>query len=132
MALLHMDANVSDGVISSKEIAEIYELPVDLLGKVMQALARSGLVEAEHGAKGGYRLKCPLERISLGSVIEAIEGRTRLVKCQSDVDECLHQSACIVKEPLHELHMQLRDFMHGITLDQLRRQNKMHAVTSGI
>jgi len=122
MALLHMDASSSPGVISSKEIAELYDLPVDLLGKVMQAMARAELIEAEHGARGGYRLRYVLEKISLGSVIDAIEGSTPLVRCQHDAEDCVHHSSCIVKEPLQQLHIRLKDFINGISLDQLRRQ----------
>jgi len=128
MALLHMDATASPGVISSKEIAEMYELPVDLLGKVMQAMARADLIEAEHGSRGGYRLKHVLETISLGTVIEAIEGPTHLVRCQHDAENCLQFSSCIVKEPLHHLHVRLKDFINSITLDQLRRQEQVQVI----
>jgi len=121
MALLHMDASSSPRVISTKEIAELYDLPGDLLGKVMQAMARAELIEAEHGAKGGYRLRFTLEKISLGSVIDAIEGPSPLVRCQHDAEDCVHSTSCIVKEPLHLLHIRLKDFIHGISLDQLRR-----------
>jgi Rrf2 family protein len=122
MALLHMDATPSDQVVSSKGIAESHGLPVDLMSKVMQSLARAELIESVHGAKGGYRLAKRLEELSLGDVILAIEGPVHLVRCQHDADNCIQFQACSVREPLHALHAQLRDFINSVSLGQFRRK----------
>lgn len=127
MALLHMDATCSGEVVSTKDVAEACGTPAELLGKVMQAMARAGLIAAEHGSRGGYRLDKDLATVSLGQVIEAIEGPTPLVRCQQDADGCMQHSSCIVKEPLHDIHVRLQDFIHGITLDQLRRREQLQA-----
>ena len=44
IALLHIDARQDGGLVTAKEIAETYQLPAELLGKVLQSLAREGLV----------------------------------------------------------------------------------------
>ncbi|HMP88857.1 MAG TPA: Rrf2 family transcriptional regulator [Kiritimatiellia bacterium] len=122
MALLHMDATPSESVVSSKEIAEKCEFPVDLMGKVMQSLARGSLIEAVHGARGGYRLVRDLDTISLGDVIKAIEGPVHLVRCQHDAEDCHKYSNCMVREPLNQLRAQLDGFLHNISLGQFRKQ----------
>lgn len=121
IALLHLDASGSDSVVSSKELAERSSLSIDLMGKVMQSLARAGLITAEHGARGGYRLSRPLSAMTLGLVVEAIEGPTHLVPCQHDADQCIQFSSCIVKKPMQEIHTRLKGFMHGINLGELQR-----------
>jgi Rrf2 family protein len=128
MALLHMDANNVQAVVSSKELAETHGLPVDLLGKVMQALARAGLIDAVHGAHGGYRLSSGLSAISLGQVIQAIEGPIKLVRCQHEAEDCGQFAACNIRDPLMQLHARLQDFIYGISLDQLRRDKLQAAV----
>ncbi len=128
MALLHMEATAVPDVVSSKEIAEKHQLPVDLLGKVMQSMARFGLIDAVHGAHGGYRLSMPLDDISLGQVIEAVEGPVKLVRCQHDGDGCTHSPSCSVREPLRHLHAQLQDFIFGISLGQFRRDKMQVAI----
>jgi len=121
MALLHMDATPSDLVASSKDIAEQCGLPVDLMGKVMQSLARANMIDAVHGAKGGYRLVRDLNSISLGDVIEAIEGPVHLVRCQHDADDCHQFSTCMVRDPINQLRSQLQDFLQNISLGQFRK-----------
>ena len=121
MALLHMDANPSDTVVSSKEIAERCEFPVDLMGKVMQAMARGDLIEPVHGARGGYRLVRDLDTLSLGDVIRAIEGPVHLVRCQHDADDCNKFSTCVVREPINQLRAKLDEFLHNISLGQFRK-----------
>ena len=123
MALLHMDQADSSQVVSSKELAETYDLPVDLMGKLMQSLARQGFIEAIHGAKGGYRAKRLLEGISLGEVIEAIEGPVHLVKCQTESGECTHFPACSVRDPILKIHARLQTFIHGISLSALKHES---------
>lgn len=121
MALLHLDGSDEGSVYSSKEIAEQLGLPVDLLGKVMQALARAGLIEAIHGAHGGYRRIRSLKDMFLGEVIEAIEGPVHLVKCQQDADHCVQPAGCSLKEPLQELQESLREFIFAFSLARFSR-----------
>ncbi len=120
MALLHIDQVGRSDVVSSKEVADAYDLPGDLIGKVLQSLARSGLIEALHGAKGGYRINRSLAGISLGDVIRAIEGPVHLVKCQHDAADCHRVGTCIVRDPIGRIHIRLQSFMDGISLASLK------------
>jgi Rrf2 family protein len=121
MALLYVDAHRSSGVVSAKEISDAYALPADLLGKVMQSLARSGVIDAFHGARGGYRLTRDLNALSLGDVIEAIDGPVRLVQCQHEGDRCQQIPGCSLRAPIRELHAQLEDFLFNVSLSQFRK-----------
>ncbi len=55
IALKHLGAS-SRGSASAKEIADAYGIPLPLLSKVLQKLARAGFLRSEHGTNGGYRL----------------------------------------------------------------------------
>ncbi len=123
MALLHMDREERGLVVSSKELAETYGLPVDLMGKVMQSLARHGFIEAIHGAKGGYRARRVLDDITLGEVIEAIEGPVHLVKCQVEPAECDRYAGCSMRDPIRHIQSRIKTFFHGITLAALRQDS---------
>jgi Rrf2 family cysteine metabolism transcriptional repressor len=41
-------------IVNTKEIAEEHYIPVELLAKVLQTLAKHGIVESQNGPKGGY------------------------------------------------------------------------------
>ena len=61
MALQHIASNqygdvAQARVVNTKEIAEEYHIPVELLAKVLQTLSKSGIIESHNGPKGGYLL----------------------------------------------------------------------------
>lgn len=129
MAILHMAGTPSGELCTSKGIAERYSIPPELMGKVLQALARASIVASSPGVHGGYRLAKPIERVTLGMVIEAIEGPMILANCQHDPDSCDQYSMCSIREPVQQLHAQLVGFIHAISLDQFRAPQPVEKVS---
>jgi len=121
IALLHLDSVRKGELIPAKEIADQYRIPPDLLGKVMQALAKASLVESVHGAKGGYRLLRALDQATVGEVVEALEGPVQLATCQDDPQACMQFGACNIREPVERIQAQLTKFIHEIRLSAFRR-----------
>lgn len=121
ISVLHMADLRGSDLATSKEISDRYNIPAELLGKVLQALARVGLVEAVHGSRGGYRLRRPVDSIRLGEVIEAQEGPIHLARCQEDPATCGQFHHCNIKEPVQQIHDQLQNFINGISLASFRR-----------
>ena len=120
IALMHMSALRGGDVAAAKTIAEECRIPVDLLGKVLQGLARGGLVESTAGARGGYRLSRPLDQLTLGAVIEALEGPVQLAKCQQGVRQCQIFDTCTIRSPVARLRAQVAQFVNGVSLSALR------------
>jgi Rrf2 family protein len=73
IALKHL-AQHTDVSVSAREIAREYRIPAELLAKIMQRLARKGLVVSQQGTHGGYVLGRDPSRISIVDVIEALDG----------------------------------------------------------
>jgi Rrf2 family protein len=71
----------SDEPLSSRRLAEFYDLPGPYLSKVLNALVRGGILAATSGPRGGFRLARPADQISAADVIEAIEGRRPMFTC---------------------------------------------------
>src|SRR3989304_8146296 len=74
MHLAHQEHGGDGSAWSAREIAKGCGLPPDLLAKILQRLAREGIVVSHQGTKGGYSLGRPAERIHVVSVIEAVDG----------------------------------------------------------
>lgn len=91
---------------SAKEIADSYGIPVPVLSKVLQKLARGGFLSSEHGTNGGYRLAADPRNISVLDVIRCIDGPVFLTHCfTSERDsECELLSRCNVRDPLRRVH----------------------------
>ena len=56
MAMKHLAIKTDAASTSAREIAEQYDIPVELMAKVLQRLARSGLLTSHQGTRGGYTL----------------------------------------------------------------------------
>src|SRR5947209_20589472 len=80
IALKHL-AMHADESISAREIAAHYHIPAELLAKVLQKLARKGLLVSQQGTNGGYVLARDPARISIVDVVEAVEGPISINTC---------------------------------------------------
>lgn len=69
--------------LSASALAEFHGLPKAYLAKLMQTLARSGLVTASRGARGGYALARAATGVTLWDVRAALEGEGPEFRCQN-------------------------------------------------
>jgi Rrf2 family protein len=100
MAMKHLAVNTDSGAASAREIAEHYDIPVELMAKVLQRLARRGLLTSHQGTRGGYSLARPATRMSVADVIQAIDGPLTVTACSTHQDSCDQYSKCNVRDPL--------------------------------
>jgi Rrf2 family protein len=120
MALLHLTgASVRGQPVSAASIAARHRIPGPLLSKVMQDLARSGLVESIKGVTGGYRLRQAPAKVTLGDVVAAMDGPIQLAGCQSGCD-CEQRKGCNVRAPLLRLNNAVVAPFARITLADLK------------
>jgi Rrf2 family nitric oxide-sensitive transcriptional repressor len=74
-------ANAPDTPQTAQTIAEAAKLPVDYLFKVMQPLARAGLVVAQRGKRGGFTLGRDPGKVTILDVINAVDPIQRIESC---------------------------------------------------
>jgi Rrf2 family protein len=125
MALQYLASNEASGVVSARAIAERFDIPLELLAKILQQLAHQGLVAAHKGIHGGYQLARPALAISVADVAEAIDGPMTLTAC-SDVDvRCEQFATCTVRDPLWRIRERILSVLQTVTVadmdDQVRR-----------
>jgi Rrf2 family protein len=82
------------GVTTSTEIAEQTGIPVRFVSQVMAHLVRDHLVTAVIGRSGGYRLAKSADKISVLSIVTALEGDTRRTHCALRGDRCDRRRPC--------------------------------------
>lgn len=86
------------------------------LSKVMQRLARSGVVNAVRGPRGGFVLSRDPSGINLLEVYEAVDGRCRSSVCLFKKPACRSRRCMILGELLENVGGQVRDYLSGTTL----------------
>ena len=119
IALKHMATRSRNSSASAKEIAASYRIPLPLLSKVLQVLARSGFVSAEQGTRGGYKLARDPGAISALEVVRAIDGPIILTSCFTEHGECDLTEHCTVREPLRKIHEGILHLLAGITIQDM-------------
>jgi Rrf2 family protein len=100
LAMRHLAANVDRGAVSARELAEAYNIPTELLAKVLQKLVRGKLLESHHGIRGGYALARPASNMSVADVIEAVDGPFTVTACSESDHSCDQYSKCNIRDPL--------------------------------
>jgi Rrf2 family protein len=98
IALKHL-AQHADASVSAREIASEYQIPAQLLAKILQRLARKGLLVSQQGTRGGYVLARDPAKISIVDVIEALDGPIGITPCERG-SSCEQLERCSVKDPL--------------------------------
>ena len=89
------------------------------MAKVLQKLAKHGLLASHQGTHGGYHLARPAARISVADVIQAVDGPVLVTAC-SDVDEtCDQYSTCNVRDPLWRLKGRIVQTLAEFTIREL-------------
>jgi Rrf2 family nitric oxide-sensitive transcriptional repressor len=115
-------------------IAAAYGISENHLMKVVQQLAREGIVESTRGKGGGIRLARPAEKIRLGDVVRSSEGNAPIVECLGDEPgACRIVSVCRLKGILVDAFDALYDVLNEYTLADLvaRRQGLAQILRPG-
>ena len=119
IAMKHLAMRADGGSSSAREIAEQYDIPLELMAKVLQRLARKGLVISLQGTRGGYRLSRQTSQISVADIIEAIEGPLRVTACSTESENCGQYSKCSVRDPLWRIKDRIVSALSDCTLQEI-------------
>ena len=119
MAMKHLTVRGDRGSSSAREIAEQYDIPIELLAKVLQRLVRRGLLESHQGTRGGYKLARVPSMISVADVIQAIDGPVTVTACSTDAGTCEQYSKCNVRDPLWRVRERILAALGECTIAEL-------------
>jgi Rrf2 family protein len=119
MALKYLAEQVDGSAHSAKDIAEAYHIPPQLLAKILQTLAKAGLLISHAGTNGGYALSRNAKEISAFEVIRAIDGPLFITSCITIHGSCDLAGHCTIKEPLRKVNDSIKDLLSGISISDL-------------
>lgn len=102
-------------------IAEAENIPRKFLEVVMGELRKAGLVEAQVGKGGGYRLARPGDAITFGEIVRVTDGPLALVACASQTayapcKDCLDETTCALRRVMMRVRAQVSDVLDHVTL----------------
>ena len=118
MAIHYIAVNDGFGAVSAKRIAEEFTIPPELMAKILQRLAKQGLIVSSNGPKGGYVLARRPREITVGQVIRALEGPINIVSCLEDAD-CPQMEKCNLRRPVHKIQAAITQVLDTMSLAEL-------------
>ena len=119
MAMKHLALNGDRGSSSAREIAEQYDIPLELMAKVLQRLVQRGLLASHQGTRGGYQLSRLPRQITVADVIQAIDGPVTVTACSTDDSQCEQYAKCNVRDPLWRVRDRILSALAECTIAEL-------------
>ncbi len=108
------------GIASRQDISERY------LEQLMALLKKAGLIKSIRGAGGGYVLAKPMEEISVGDVLRALEGNLDPVECAGfqEQDSCKAAGGCVTKYVWQRINDSINRTVDEINVRQLVEESR--------
>ena len=119
MALKYLAEHPQFAALSAKDIAEAYHIPPQLLAKILQRLAKVGLLRSTTGTNGGYALQKDAANITVFEVIRAVDGPLFLTACSIGQRPCDLTDSCTIKEPMARVNESISDLLKGMCIGDL-------------
>jgi Rrf2 family protein len=119
MAMKHLALRGDHESSSAREIAAMYDIPIELMAKVLQRLVRRGLLASHQGTRGGYELARRPTQISVADVIQAIDGPVTVTACSTDESQCEQFAKCNVRDPLWKVRERILSALGECTIAEL-------------
>ena len=108
MALKYLAEHTDTASLSARDIAEAYHIPPQLLAKILQRLAKVGILRSHAGMSGGYTLF--------------------ITSCGPSHDGCDLTDSCTIKEPLARVNDSISGLLRSISIADLAEPSADAAV----
>ena len=126
LLLSHMASRPIDEVHTAKNVALLTKISLPMVSKILKTLARAGLLASQRGVKGGYRLAATAESISIGDVVQALEGPIGITECSFNPGACEQEGTCPVQTNWQRISLAVRDALEKIRLSELAQPRRAH------
>ena len=127
MAILYMAQKRPGELTTARELSLRFNIPSELMSKVLQTLTRKFMLKSIQGAKGGYWLERSLEKILVSEVISALEGPIAVTACMKPEPcpppKCEQKNYCNLKGPMLVVQNKLADLFSNLTLQDLEEKS---------
>ena len=120
IALSHMQKKDENELSTTREIAEKFAIPQEILATTLHQLAKLEIIHAVQGPYGGYKVIESLDKLSFLAFIEKMEGPQGLVECTTDSD-CSLVDVCNIRQPIKIINKNLKTMFNNILLSEITK-----------
>lgn len=128
--ILSYMAKDNDRLHGAFEIAEATGIAQPTASKILKILVKAHVLASTRGAKGGYSLAKAPDRITVASVISALEGPIALTECSVSHKGCEQASGCRIQGNWHVINQRVSQALESVTLaDMILPSKPPHEIT---
>lgn len=117
-ALLVLGAREGE-YVSAKQISEEQGIPYQFLRRILQELAKCGIVKTREGARGGVMLDRDPQSIRIREVIEIFQGKVELSECMFRKQICSNRANCVLRHEIMRIEQMVNREFEQITIGKL-------------
>jgi len=115
------------GTVKIAQIAQAQSIPPRFLEVILSQLKQGGFVESRRGNEGGYMLIPEPAELTVGQVIEFIQGPVGPIDCMlenSKIPRCPQYGGCVFMDMWQQVRDAILSVYESITFADLVEQQK--------
>ncbi len=117
-AMLDLAQRYGNGLAQTADIAARQQIPESYLEQLLTTVRKAGLIRSVRGPAGGHELARAPADISLGDVLDALEGVSSPTSCM-DEGACSVSDECVLQDVWSDLMGNYQRMVHGISIAEL-------------
>lgn len=127
-ALVDLAQRQGTGPVQTVEIAERQNIPEPYLDQLLTTLHKFGFIRSRRGPQGGHVLAKAPHEISLGMVMNGLEGTAASLDCIDEPTECTLSSICAQRDVWRSVEEAVQSVLSSTTIaDLASRQQRLQS-----
>lgn len=118
-ALIDLAQHYGQGAVQTAEIAHRQDIPEPYLDQLLTTLRKAGFIKSRRGPQGGHILARAPIQISMGEVIQALEGSLAPLPCLETPLECSQSPGCAQRDVWMAVAKATNDILYSTTVGAL-------------
>ncbi len=123
--IVYVLMQAGETTVPASKVAESSGVTLRFTLKILRKLAGSGIVASQKGANGGYTLAMEPSEISMGLIIESIDGPFELNHCLSDDYDCTRvkdKKFCQFHHIFDDVNAKLKAELYSIKMNTFKNK----------
>ena len=121
--MIELAGHYDDGPVRIGEIAARQGISVKYLEQLIIPLKKANYVKSVRGRKGGHMLAKPPGEITVGEIVEILEGGINLSECVENPEICDRSATCLTRGIWETATGAMSRELNAVTLSDIIKPN---------
>ncbi len=130
-ALMYLADRRARGPVTLNEIAEKLMIPKAFLSKILQQLAKKGVVRSLKGPSGGFVLAVEAAELTMQEILVEIDGPMKVFDCFATDSDCSFYDDCMIRDVFGEVEQKIGQVLAQYTLADFQRHREKTPESAG-